>query len=215
MVVGAGGGIGSAIARALAARGDRVFLVGRSVDALAAELPDAVAVPIDLRDSSDFPDIEQVDVLVHCAGIAEIATVADTSYELWQDTFTVNVLSAAEITRRLLPELRKSRGQVVFVGAANGMRAVPRWSAYVGSKAALRELADSLREEEPELRVTSIHPGGTATELLRRVRAGFGRPYEPKGLLSPESLAALVVTVLSAPPDAHITDLAVRGAYAG
>ena len=49
---------------------------------------------------------------------------------------------------------------MIFVNASPGMRAVPRWAAFVGSKAALRELADSLRLEEAEygVRVTTVYP---------------------------------------------------------
>jgi NADP-dependent 3-hydroxy acid dehydrogenase YdfG len=91
------------------------------------------------------------------------------------------------------------------------MRAVPRWSAFVASKAALRELADSLRAEEAHhgLRVTTIYPGGTATELLQKVRGQFGRPYEPSECIQPATLASLVLGVLEAPADAHVTELCV------
>jgi short chain dehydrogenase len=92
-----------------------------------------------------------------------------------------HVTGAAELTRLMLPALRGACGHVVFVNASPGMRAVPRWSAFVGSKAALRELADSLREEEEHsgVQVTTVYPAGTATERLRRVRAAFGRDYDP------------------------------------
>ena len=48
--------------------------------------------------------------------------------------------AAAELTRLALPALRRSRGHVLFVHATPGMTAVPRWSVFVSSKAALREL---------------------------------------------------------------------------
>lgn len=109
-------------------------------------------------------ELDRVDALIHCAGIADVASVEDTPARLWQPMLAINVASAAELTRVLLPGLRKAAGHVVFVNAAYGMAGEPRWSAYVGSKAALRELADSLREEEAPhgVRVTSIFPSGTA-----------------------------------------------------
>jgi NAD(P)-dependent dehydrogenase (short-subunit alcohol dehydrogenase family) len=66
------------------------------------------------------------------------------------------------VTRALLPALRAARGRIVFVNAARGTHPVPGWSAYAGSKVALRELADSLRDEEDPHgnRVTTIYPGG-------------------------------------------------------
>jgi NAD(P)-dependent dehydrogenase (short-subunit alcohol dehydrogenase family) len=101
---------------------------------------------------------------------------------------------------------------VVFVNLASGMHAVPNWSAYMASKAALRELADSLREEEAVngLRVTSIYPGGVRTELLRKVREQFGQPFDPARTVSPETFGSLVVTVLEFPADAHILEVSLR-----
>jgi NAD(P)-dependent dehydrogenase (short-subunit alcohol dehydrogenase family) len=86
--------------------------------------------------------------VVHCAGVSEVAAVEATPHALWEETLAVNVTGPAALTRVLLPPLRAARGHVVFVNAAPGQQGVPNWSAYTASKAALRELADSLREEE-------------------------------------------------------------------
>jgi NADP-dependent 3-hydroxy acid dehydrogenase YdfG len=159
---------------------------------------------------------EPLDALVHCAGVSleAIAPVADTGPAVWQETLAVNALAAAELTRLVLPALRRSRGHVVFVNSARGVRAVPGWSAFAASKAALQELADALRAEEAGngLRVTTVHPGATATEHLRQVRAAFGRDYDPRRCIQPETLAAMVAWVLAAPPDAYVSELSVLAA---
>ncbi len=219
VITGATGGIGEALARAFADRGDRVLAIarpGERLDRLCARLPTVTPVPLDLRAADQaavaLGELDRVDVLVHCAGVSEVAAVSDTSFEDWRDTLTINVAAAAELTRTMLPALRAAHGQVVFINAAPGMGAVPRWSAYVGSKAALRELADSLREEEREhgVRVTTVYPGGVATELLRKVRGQFGRPFEPEDTIGPSTLASIVRTVVDFGGDAHVTELSVR-----
>jgi NADP-dependent 3-hydroxy acid dehydrogenase YdfG len=218
VVSGATGGIGSAIVGMLVARGARVCAVARPSDALDAvcAAPAVVAAPLDLRRPEELPtavrELDSVDVLVHAAGIADIASVADSAHELWQRHLTVNLTGPAELTRALLPALRTARGRVVFVNAVAGLHGVPRWAAYAASKAALTELADSLRlEEAPHgVRVTSIYPGGVATELLRTVRAGFGREFDPARCVSPETLAHVVASVLDAPPDVDITDISLQ-----
>ncbi len=215
LVTGASGGIGAAVVRAVAARGDHVLAAGRNesrLDALCQAVPHAVPVLLDLRDPTKLPrqllDLGRLDALVYCAGI-EVAAVPETPYALWQETLTVNVAAAAELTRALLPALGSAAGRLVFINAAPGLHAVPRWSAYAAGKAALREFADSLREEEARHgpRVTTIYPGGTATELLRKVRGQFGRPFDPAECIRPETLASLDV-----PDDAHLTELAVVAA---
>jgi NADP-dependent 3-hydroxy acid dehydrogenase YdfG len=218
VVTGATGGIGAAVVRAAAERGYRVVAVGRDgarLGALTAEVPGVTGVVLDLGRPFELPApaaaLDRVDALVHSAGVAEVTTVEESSYDGWQETLGVNVVGAAELTRLLLPALRRARGQVVFVNAAPGLHAVPRWAAYAGSKAALRELADSLREEERGngLRVTTIYPGGTATELLRKVRERFGRPFRAAECIQPQSLASILLMALDLPPDAYLSELSV------
>jgi len=123
----------------------------------------------------------------------------------------VNVPSAAELVRLTLPSLKRARGHVILVNASPGLTGVARWSAFVGSKAALRELADSLREEEEAhgVRVTTVYPAATATDLLGEVRHAFGRPYGPESCIRPETLARMMVRVLDAPADAYPCELSV------
>jgi NADP-dependent 3-hydroxy acid dehydrogenase YdfG len=219
MVTGASGGIGAAVVMALARAGYQVIAIGRD----AARLPSAPSVqpmvvdlsaPQSLAQAISEPD--RLDALVHCAGIsvAAIAPVADTSPAVWQETMAVNAAAAAELTRIALPALRRSRGHVVFVNSARGVRAVSGWSAFAASKAALQELADSLRAEEAGsgLRVTTVYPGATATEQLRQVRAAFGSEYDPRRCIQPDTLAAMVTWVLAAPPDGYVAEMTVVAA---
>jgi NADP-dependent 3-hydroxy acid dehydrogenase YdfG len=67
-----------------------------------------------------------------------------------------------------------------------------------------------LEEAANGVRVTSIYPGGIATEMLRTVRAAFGQEFDPARLTSPESLARVVASVLDAPADVDIHDIALK-----
>jgi NADP-dependent 3-hydroxy acid dehydrogenase YdfG len=214
-VTGATGGIGEAVVEALAAAGYRVVALGRSpekLQALRSRLGDVVTMVHDLASADDIEGVDRLDALVHCAGVAEVASLEDTPQALWDETFAANVTGPAALTRVLLPALRAAGGHVVFVNLAPGMHAVPNWSAYMASKAALRELADSLREEEAAqgVRVTTIYPGSVRTELLRKVREQFGRPYDPAQTISPETFASLVLYLLEFPADGQIVEVSLR-----
>jgi NADP-dependent 3-hydroxy acid dehydrogenase YdfG len=223
-VPGATGGIGRAVTEALSAAGHRVLAIGRSsegLEDLCSRLRDVVPTIVDFASADDglqgLEGIERLDGLVHCAGVAEVASVEDTPRDLWEETMAVNVTGPAALTQALLPALRVTSGRIVFINAAPGIHAVPRWSAYAASKAALRELADSLREEEDRhgVRVTTIYPGGVATELLRTVREQFGQPYDPTATVSPKTLASVVLSALEFPDDAHLMEVALRPAPSG
>ncbi|MFF0579218.1 SDR family NAD(P)-dependent oxidoreductase [Streptosporangium saharense] len=216
LVTGATGGIGRALVGALVEAGHRVVAVGRDVGRLGvpgieADLAEPATLAAALGEA--VGELEDIQALVHCAGISPVETVAETDPETWRRTLAVNVASAAELVRLTLPALRRSRGHVIFVNASPGMTGVPRWSAFVASKAALRELAESLRAEEAAhgVRVTTVFPGGTATDLLGEVRHAFGRPYDPDLCIQPRSLAAMIVWALNAPPDAYACDLSILG----
>jgi NAD(P)-dependent dehydrogenase (short-subunit alcohol dehydrogenase family) len=213
VVVGATGGIGRAVVSTLA-DDYALCLAGRDDTALktmAAGLPAAFCWPMDLANAAEFgpvpPELWTVDLLVHCAGVFELGTVVDMPESMWRDVFSVNLFGVVELTRNLLPALRRSRGRVIVVNSTVVTRSPVGRSAYAASKQALQVFAEALHEEELErgVRVTSIYPGRVATDMQRAVRQAEGGPFEPDRYLAPETVAAAVHAVLSAPPDAHLT----------
>jgi NADP-dependent 3-hydroxy acid dehydrogenase YdfG len=152
----------------------------------------------------------RLDGLVHTAGMVHLSPVSELEADEWMEHLSVNLVSAAELTRLLLPALRAAAGHVVFVNSTAGLRANPEWSAYAASKFGLRALADSLRAEEPSLRVTSVYPGRTATEMQRSVRAQEGHPYAEDDFAAPGTVARVLVAALETPRDAVVSDVTVR-----
>jgi NADP-dependent 3-hydroxy acid dehydrogenase YdfG len=218
LITGASRGIGKAIADALGATHD-LLLGGRdetTLGALAAELPSARPWAVELTDyaavAAAVADIDRLDVLVHSAGVSRLGAVADLSAADWRDSFEVNVVAVAEVTRLLLPALRAAKGHVVLINSGSGLKANPRWGAYAASKFALRAFSDVLRaEEEPNgLRVTSIHPGRTDTDMQRSVREFEQGDYVAEKYMRPESVAAIVKAAVETPRDAHVHEIVIR-----
>jgi len=215
LITGAGGGIGAAIAEALAPT-HTLLLAGRPsarLDSVAARLG-ATTWPMDLTDPDDIEAAAEVltelDVLVHNAGVAFPGRVAESTPEQWRATFEVNVTGAVALTCALLPALRAVRGQVIFINSGAGMNASPGLASYSASKFALRAFADSLRADEPLLRVTSIHPGRVDTEMQRDLVAYEGRDYNPADFLTPHTVAGVVASVVATPADAHTHEVVIR-----
>lgn len=217
LITGATGGIGAALARALAPAHD-LILQGRDEARLAALCAEVGGRPLalDLVQPETFGSavagLGRVTNVVHNAGVVELGAVAEQRHEVWTHTLAVNVVAAAELTRLLLPRVRAERGTLVFLNSGAGLRANPGWASYAASKFALRALADALREEEAPhgVRVTSLYPGRTATPMQQKVRAQENAEYDPAAYVSPETVAATVQFVLNAPRDATLPDVSVR-----
>jgi NADP-dependent 3-hydroxy acid dehydrogenase YdfG len=215
MITGASRGLGAAIATALAPT-HTLFLAGRpsgELDAVAARFG-ATTWPVDLADVDGIEvavePIVELDVLIHNAGAAYPARVAESSVDEWRATMQVNLLGPVALTLALLPALRAARGHVLFVNSGAGITASPGLASYSASKSALRSFADSLRADEPSLRVTSVHPGRIATEMQEGLVAYEGGDYDPSRFLSVESVAKVIADAVQSPPDAHIHEVIVR-----
>lgn len=215
LITGASRGIGSAIAAALAPT-HALLLAGRpspELDATAERLA-ATTLPLDLTDTDAIAahtaSIDELDVLVHNAGVSMPASVVESTVEQWRTTFEVNVIGVVALTLALLPALRRANGQVVFINSGSGRRVSPGMASYSASKFALRAFADALRNDEPALRVTTVYPGRVDTDMQRELVAYEGGEYDPQRFLRPETVAAVVADVVATPPDGHVHEVVVR-----
>ena len=214
LITGAGGGLGAAIAEALAPD-YALLLAGRPsprLEEVAARFGATVwAIDLAYCDAITPPaGLTALDVLVHNAGVAFPGRVAESTPEQWRTSFEVNVTGAVALTVALLPALRAARGQVVFINSGAGLRASPGLASYSASKSALTSFADSLRADEPLLRVTSIHPGRIDTAMQRGLVAYEDRPYDPAEFLSPHTVAAAVAAAVATPPDGETQQVVLR-----
>lgn len=214
-ITGAGDGIGRAVARAAAAHGAQVILVGRTVKKLQAVHRDIVAAhgevatiaPLDLEKAlaGDYDGLAaailerygRLDGLVHCAGILGTLTpVEQYDVPTWCRVLHVNLTAAFVLTQVLLPALKRSQdASVVFASSSVGRRARAYWGAYAVSKFGIEGLAQMLAEElqgSTAVRVNALNPGATRTLMRRQAY-----PSENADLLAtPESVAPAFITLL-------------------
>jgi len=215
LITGASRGIGAAIADALAPT-HTLFLAGRSSPALQATAERLGATPL-LLDVTDDESIQaaaatvgDLNVLVHNAGVSLPGTVADSTVDQWRTTFDVNVFGAVEVTLAFLPALRRADGQVVFINSGAGRTASKDMASYSASKFALRTFADSLRLSEPALRVTTVYPGRTDTDMQRELVSFEGGDYDAGRFLRADTVAAAVAQAINTPPDGHLNEVILR-----
>jgi NADP-dependent 3-hydroxy acid dehydrogenase YdfG len=215
LITGASRGIGAAIADALAPT-HTLLLAGRPSPALqaTAERLGATALPLDVTDTDAIPAataaIDELDVLVHNAGVSFPGRVAESTVEQWRSTFDVNVVGAVAVTLAVLPALRRGEGQVVFINSGSGRNASENMASYSASKFALRAFADSLRLSEPALRVTTVYPGRTDTDMQRELVSSEGGDYDADKFLRADTVAAAVAQAINTPADGHLHEVILR-----
>jgi NADP-dependent 3-hydroxy acid dehydrogenase YdfG len=215
LITGASRGIGAAIAEALAPT-HTLLLAGRPSPALraTAERLGATAVSLDVTDTDSIAAataaIGELGVLVHNAGVSIPGRVAESTVEQWRTTFDVNVVGAVAVTLALLPALRRGEGQVLFINSGSGRTASQNMASYSASKFALRAFADSLRLSEPTLRVTTVYPGRTDTDMQRELVSFEGGEYDADKFLRADTVAAAVAQAINTPADGHLHEVILR-----
>jgi 3-oxoacyl-[acyl-carrier protein] reductase len=212
LVTGAAGGIGAAIARALAADGWPVGVNYRSdsegAERVASEIEDAgghaVALAGDLcaDDAADslFDALEEdlgrpVLVLVNNAGVRADGLSPQLADEQWDQVIETNLSAAFRTTRRALaPMLRARFGRIVNVASVVGPRANAGQSNYAASKAGLIGFTKSVAVEVARRGVTvnAVAPGFVETKLTQGVGNGVVDAIPARRVGTPEEVAACV-----------------------
>jgi NAD(P)-dependent dehydrogenase (short-subunit alcohol dehydrogenase family) len=175
IVTGASSGIGRATAIRFGKSGWTVVLAARRAQelaAVAAEIPDAVAVPTDLRDPAGITALVdraaatgRIDALINNAGLGGAASVL-TDDETVEAMIDVNLLAPIRLMRAAVPVMRaQGHGAIVNIGSVAGEIGIS--GTYSATKFALRGLTDSVRRElkGTGIGVTLIEPGHIATPL--------------------------------------------------
>jgi NAD(P)-dependent dehydrogenase (short-subunit alcohol dehydrogenase family) len=188
LLTGAGGGIGAATARALAARGYHVYAGVRPRSSTGAAAGDSGGL--------DAPGIERIELdvtdprsvqgaaaeiarrrsgsglaaVVNNAGIIVQGPLELVPASELERQFAVNVIGPSEVTRAFLPLLRKGGGRVVNISAPTARIAVPFAGPISASKAALESLSDALRIELAPWRVpvVLVVPGAVDTQIFAK-----------------------------------------------
>ncbi|XP_044735053.1 3-oxoacyl-[acyl-carrier-protein] reductase FabG-like [Chrysoperla carnea] len=188
LITGASSGIGAATAIHFSKHGAKLALTGRNAENLqkiAKQCENSKEgnskphiIPGDLTNESDVKNIlsstikqyGKLDVLVNNAGILETGSIETTNLEQYDRVFNVNVRSVYQLTNLAVPYLIQSKGSIVNVSSVNGIRSFPGVLAYNMSKSALDQLTRCVALElgGKGVRVNSVNPGVTITELQKR-----------------------------------------------
>jgi NADP-dependent 3-hydroxy acid dehydrogenase YdfG len=155
-------------------------------------------------------EVGEVDVLVNNAGVSLSQTIAQMRDEDFFWLMNINFWGVVHGTRAFLPQLTtRPEAHIVNVSSVFGLIAVPTQAAYNASKFAVRGFTEALRQElaQTQIRVTSVHPGGIKTNIVRNGRhfqdvrgnadaEAVAREFDRMARTSPEEAARKIVDAI-------------------
>lgn len=232
VVVGASSGIGAAVATALAKEGCHIALAARRAQTLEAvkrrivvregkiitrptDVTDRSQVEALLRAAND--ELGPVDIIVSCAGVMYFTMMANVQTEEWERTVDVNCKGLLNCLSSTLPGmLSRGKGHIVAISSDAGRKVFPGLGVYSASKFFVEATLQSLRLETAGtgIRVTSIQPGNTATDLLgmstdTEAIKKFGEPTGAK-VLDPTDVASSIIYALKQPEHVAVNEVLVE-----
>ncbi|MGN6305340.1 MAG: oxidoreductase [Mesorhizobium sp.] len=179
-ITGASSGFGKSLAEAVLARGERAVLTARRIDRLEALARNnqgrALALALDVTDAGQrgravdaaIAQFGRIDILANIAGRGSVGAVEEFESEQLRAQLELNFFAAAELTRLVLPQMRRQgSGHVLNLTSVGGVVSLGGFGAYCAGKFALEAWSDALRDEVAPLgiRVTIVEPGNFRTEF--------------------------------------------------
>ena len=180
LITGADKGLGLSTAKAALEQGDNVIVTVLAADGshcLAAQYPDRLrAFHLDARDQKRFAEVVaqaerafgRIDVLVNNAGYGVMTVAEATPPEQYRAMFEVNFFGLVEMTRAVLPTMRRQRsGHIINLSSKAGFLGVTGFSLYSASKFAVEGFSEAVAAETKHLgiKVTIIEPGGFRSDF--------------------------------------------------
>ena len=222
IVTGASSGLGWTTVEALAARGAKVFAVGRRAERLEA-LQSATGCDIFAGDASESVTCDAVlelalnkfgraDILVNNAGLGTYKQLVDTTVEEYDELMRMNMRSSFLFSKAVAPGMIERRsGSIIFVASVAGITGTANESVYCATKFAQVGFAQALDQElfSHGIKVTSLIAGGMKTEFA----IGRGREAEAvqnSPMMDPGDVAEAVLFVCDQPDGVRIPTLTIR-----
>jgi short-subunit dehydrogenase len=217
VITGASQGIGRAAAIRMSREPDvsTVVLIARNaggLEATAAAMErdgkEVELIAYDLMDLDGIPDLVRrihgrygsIDTLLNIAGYADPQSLLDTEIDNIVKTYTINVFAMLVLIREVARHMYDRPAKILNVASTAGITSRPGWLAYASSKAAVVSLSATLADElaGSGIRIYSISPGRTATELRRKLAP----EEDPSSIMQPGQVADVIAQLMS---DSEIT----------
>lgn len=178
-ITGASRGFGRALVEDLLQRGDKVVATMRKTENISfhASSENLLILPLDVTDETQSKEAAKkavdyfgrIDVLVNNAGFGVMGAIEEITDIEARKTYDTNVFGLLNVTRAVLPYLRKERsGHIMNISSVGGLVGLSAWGIYGSTKFAVEGISEALSHEVAHLgiKVTSVAPGFFRTDFL-------------------------------------------------
>ena len=186
IITGGASGLGLASARRLAEEGARVVLADINIEqgqAVADEIPGARFEHLDVTREANWialidkviADVGRLDILLNCAGIVRLASIEDTTEEIWREINAVGTDGTFFGCKHALRVMKSAgRGSIINMCSTASIQGGPMIFAYAASKSAIRGMTKSVAVLSAQngygVRCNSVHPGNMRTPMLEGMK---------------------------------------------
>ena len=223
IVTGAGRGIGRQIAIDLVAEGCRIAIISRTskqLDLVSKEISklqkdaEVLVIPVDISKlknidlviNSVLDGFGKIDILINNAAILYKADIFETDENIWNSTMDINLKALFFLSQKVLKIMKqKKSGYIINISSTAALDVPVGIMAYGTSKAAVVGISQALYKEAKEygVKVSTIYPGMTDTEMLRDLKV----PVPPEKWMLPEDISNCVLFLLKQSKRVVIKDI--------
>src|SRR3989338_5883455 len=216
LITGAARGIGRAIALAFAKEGAKIvvnhYKSKKEANKLVAEIkkigPDDIAIRADISEINEIKKLVKesiikfkgIDIIINNAGIQLPAPINETTEEMWDNTFDINLKGAFFCIKEVLPYMKqKTKGKIINISSIAALVGSLVSVSYGSSKAGVSNMTKTLSRELGKYNITInvVAPGPTDTDLMRNLgkeRREILQKETPLGrIATPEDIAKAVL----------------------